>query len=313
MNDGYNVRNMFERSEVKWNTRNIMGVPGKHYTQSTKHNDPEGRPWDQFTTVSTLWSLEAEDGSDFNVEIEDSNAIFYGIGSGSGRNGRIGNVIWPQKVDIMLRLLANAHVVYSNSVALVSTGGGFPVEQYLYTSGEGRHGGESMLQSDYKCCTSYYVRTTYRIVVLKDTMALENDEGKQNIQWNDVFEGPEMKNVQSDTDGRPAHTWGVSSYIQEKYISRFKVLYDEMHTVGGQEPQKVVKICIQGKDIGPIRYVGPEGHARKNTDLHIVWAATTMGFLQRPGSVVDPSDHDNGTPDVKVGNVMATWRTYWCG
>lgn len=119
--------------------------------------------------------------------------------------------------------------------------------------------------------TSDYLRTTFRMVIVKD---LQVNSGDVQVTWAQVF----------DTTGMQA---GVHSELNVDNMGRFIVLEDKMFTLDGQNPQKTVPFMVRGSSIGSIRYNGPTWSAVTDKGLYVVWAAFVMGVVVSATSMIN--------------------------
>lgn len=107
-----------------------------------------------------------------------------------------------------------------------------------------------------------YLRTTYRMVIVKDLQVNSTDA---QITWPQVF----------DTTGTQA---GVHSELNVDNMGRFIVLEDKIFTLDADNPQKTCPFMISGSAIGPVRYNGPSDTALTDKGVAIIFAAFVMGY-----------------------------------
>lgn len=113
-----------------------------------------------------------------------------------------------------------------------------------------------------------YLRTTYRLMFVKDKQVNSGDVG---IRWNDVMES-------NDATGMT----GVNSELKVGTMGRFQVLSDRTFTLDGTNPQKM--ITQEFKRIGKLRYNGPDstvggGPALTDKGIYPIWAVYVMGAM----------------------------------
>jgi len=119
--------------------------------------------------------------------------------------------------------------------------------------------------------TSDYLRTTFRMAIVKDLQVNSDDV---QVTWAQVF----------DTTGMQA---GVHSELNVDNMGRFIVLEDKMFTLDGQNPQKTVPFMVRGSSMGSIRYNGPTWTALTDKGLYVVWAAFVMGVVVSATSMIN--------------------------
>ena len=119
--------------------------------------------------------------------------------------------------------------------------------------------------------TTDYLRTTFRMVIVKD---LQVNSADTQVTWAQVF----------DTTGMQA---GVHSELNVDNMGRFIVLEDKMFTLDGQNPQKTVPFMVRGSSMGSIRYNGPTWSAVTDKGLYVVWAAFVMGVVVSATSMIN--------------------------
>ena len=107
-----------------------------------------------------------------------------------------------------------------------------------------------------------YLRTTYRMVIVKDLQVNSTDP---QINWAQVFET--NTNLSA----------GVHSELNVDNMGRFIVLEDKYFTLDGDTPQKTYPFTINGSKIGNVRYNGPSDTALTDKGIYVIYAAYVMG------------------------------------
>jgi len=151
-----------------------------------------------------------------------NNDMFKGLATGTDARTRIGNKLKPQYLKgsfTFTAALLNADVTKAQGGEAFATATANPRDDYL--------------------------RTTYRMVIVKDMQVNSTDA---QITWPQVF----------DTTGAQA---GVHSELNVDNMGRFIVLQDTTFIVDANSPQKTIPFMISGSAIGPVRYNGPSGSA----------------------------------------------------
>jgi len=115
-----------------------------------------------------------------------------------------------------------------------------------------------------------YLRTTYRMVIVKDLQVNSSDA---QVKWDQVFE--------TNTN----LTAGIHSELSVDNMGRFIVLEDKYFTVDAQSPQKTCPFQISGTKVGTVRYNGPSGAALTDKGIYVIYAAYVMGV----GDAVTPA------------------------
>ena len=109
--------------------------------------------------------------------------------------------------------------------------------------------------------TRSYLRTTYRMVIVKDTQVNSTDA---YLPWNTVF-------------GGMSNTAGVHSELKIENMGRFFILEDKYFTVDADTPQKTIPWMVSGSKVGNVRYNGDSSTALTDKGLYIIYAAFVMG------------------------------------
>lgn len=231
------------------------------------------------TWTSNGWSTFNFNGNSVGPKAA-SGDLLKGLVTGTTIETRIGNKINPRYLQGSVTFAA----------AVLQTTGGL-VEEDNQT-GEKIPGVDDTVQ---------YIRTTYRMVIVKDLQVNSTDK---QIEWNQVFEsGVSGQSIYSgdpqDTpeDGNSVtvdgNTAGVHSELSLKNMGRFIVLYDKTFTVDADDPQKTCRFRIRGSTIGQVRYNGPSGESYTDKGIHVIWAAYTSGV---PNAIVGPTSPNTSIP-----------------
>lgn len=131
-------------------------------------------------------------------------------------------------------------------------------------------GGETLIEPAANQ-TRAYLRTTYRMVIVKD---MQVNSTATDLRWADVF----------DSDMSTGETGGIHSELNIENMGRFIVLEDKLFTLDADTPQKTCPFMIPGSRIGQIRYNGPGANALTDKGVYIIWAAFVMGVMVVPNS-----------------------------
>lgn len=193
---------------------------------------------------------------------------------------RIGNKINVVKMEINLLLTAN-YLTNNNQAIPIPVEPSGPSTIMILQSPPFQ-GGEAYATEFQQSSTSVYIRTTYRVMVIKD---LKVNQNRTEVNWADV--------MQQETD--PGSTnggsmGGIMSYMKPSEWNRFEVLADETVELNAQNPQKIVTYTLGNKEVGSVRYTSTDALAPSNIGIHVIWCAQSVGVGYR-GSfrVVNPT------------------------
>ena len=198
---------------------------------------PAGAKSSGVTYLSNTWgtySFGASGGSTVT-----SNDMFKGLGTGTTARTRIGN-----KVNV--RYVKGA---FTFTAAVLGDG----------ATTQKAQNGESLATPG--GATQSYLRTTYRMVVVKDLQVNSTDT---QVTWAQVFD---TSNLQA----------GVHSELNVDSMGRFLVLEDKVFTLDADAPQKTCTYSIGGNRLGTVRYNGPTDTALTDKGVYVIWAAFVMG------------------------------------
>lgn len=193
----------------------------------------------------TFWSEEWYKTS-FTDQVDPvyaSNDILKGLGTGTTARTRIGNKVkgcWVKGTMTFTAALTN--------------GGGTQGEQVK------NQGGEQWVDDDVMT-EEFYLRTTVRFVIVKDTQVNSVD---QFIGWSKVF----------DSTGGAG---GLHAQPNIDNMGRFVILNDQKFELSADRPQKTIDFGVSGASIGSVRYNGPSETALTDKGIYLLWAAYTMG------------------------------------
>lgn len=193
------------------------------------------------TYISNTWGTynfgSAETTSGFT-----SNDMFKGLVTGTSARSRIGNKI---KVKYVKGALTFTAAVLGDGVGVQRAQGGEAMA-HIVSAGT---------------AAQNYLRTTFRMVIVKDMQVNSTDT---ELRWEKVF----------DTNSVIA---GVHSELNVDNMGRFVVLDDKVFTLDADTPQKTCAFNIGGNALGSVRYNGPSGEALTDKGVYIIWAAFVMG------------------------------------
>ena len=183
--------------------------------------------------------------------------LLKGIGQGTTATTRVGNKITAKCLKIKVTMVAG---YITNSSTSLSNG------QY----------GESSIDTT-AGVLNQYMRTTYRVLVVKDTQVNSTDA---EITYDMVME----------TDGSGVGTGTPGGIHAEQKIAnmgRFKVLADKVVNLDADDPMKTMKMNLY--KLGNVRYNGPTGTALTDKGIYVIWAAFIMGKTDTSFSTPDPT------------------------
>ena len=130
------------------------------------------------------------------------------------------------------------------------------------TTAQKPQNGEALATLGSVTATQNYLRTTYRMVIVKDLQVNSTDT---QVTWSQVFD---TTNLQA----------GVHSELNVDNMGRFMVLEDKVFTLDANTPQKTCAYSISGNALGSVRYNGPSDTALTDKGIYVVWAAFVMGI-----------------------------------
>ena len=205
----------------------------------TQTGGPAGAKASGVTFVSNTWGTYSFGAS--GASVVTSNDMFKGLATGTTARTRIGN-------KIKVRYVKGA---FTFNAAVLGDG----------TTAQRAQGGEVLAALPTLPATQSYLRTTYRMVVVKDMQVNSTDT---QVTWPQVF----------DTGNLQA---GVHSELNVDNMGRFLVLEDKVFTLDADTPQKTCTYNIGGSRLGSVRYNGPSDTALTDKGLYVIWAAFVMG------------------------------------
>lgn len=167
-----------------------------------------------------------------------SNDMFKGLATGTDARSRIGNKLRPNYLK----------GAFTFTAATVNT------------STTKTQGGEALVVPTGSQGFNY-LRTTYRLMIVKDLQVNSTDT---QVTWAQVMD---TTNLQA----------GVHSELNVDNMGRFIVLEDKIFTVDADNPQRTCPWQISGSRVGQVRYNGPSATALTDKGLYVVWAAFVMG------------------------------------
>ena len=168
-----------------------------------------------------------------------SNDMNKGLDTGTTARTRIGNKIKP--------------IYYK---------GAFTFNAAMVSPSAQDQGGEVFASST---AVGNYLRTTYRMAIVKDLQVNSSDA---QVKWSQVF----------DTNSTTAA--GVHSELNVDNMGRFIVLEDKVFTLDAESPQKTVPFMVSGSKVGSVRYNGPGASALTDKGLYVVYAAFVVEVLK---------------------------------
>ena len=121
--------------------------------------------------------------------------------------------------------------------------------------------GEAVATASNATSVYQYLRTTWRVVIVKD---LQVNSVDATINWTDVFEA---------NSGNVGATGGVHSELKIANMGRFRVLSDQIVKTDAICPQETVTFMIPESKLGSVRYNGPSTAALTSQGIYVIWAA----------------------------------------
>ena len=112
-----------------------------------------------------------------------------------------------------------------------------------------------------------YLRTSWRIVIVKDTQSNSTDP---NITWDQVFANGAVKSNEE--------VGGINSELNIGNMGRFVILSDQYIELSAENPQKTVKFVIPGSKVGSVRYNGPSDTALTDKGVYVIAANQSTGL-----------------------------------
>lgn len=112
-----------------------------------------------------------------------------------------------------------------------------------------------------------YLRTTFRVVIVKD---LQVNSADAKIDWNDVFE---------TSSGAVGETGGVHAELKIASMGRFVLLSDRLIKTDAVSPQETIRFMVPGSEVGNVRYNGPSGAALTDKGIYVIWSAYVTGVV----------------------------------
>ena len=198
----------------------------------------------KYVSAKLSWTAGSESGMQFSGAAGHTSDMLKGVPQGVGIGERVGNVVKVRYVKGSISLTANRITKPT-------------------AAGENAQNGESALNATGGSLLQY-VRTTYRVAVVRDLQVNSTDAG---IQWGQVFNGLAELPTQME--------------LNVANMGRFQVLMDKTVTLDADGPQKVVNFVL--RNLGTVRYNGPEAGggspALADSGLYLVWACHTTGVL----------------------------------
>jgi len=196
-----------------------------------------------------------------------SNDMLKYVENGAGVDQRIGN-----KVKGVY--LKGAMTVTAARLAGPSTGA---------TNGD--QSGESLATNANATLVQQYLRTTWRIVIVRDLQVNSVDPW---IGWAAVFQNQQ---VSSGSLAPWGEMGGIHSELNVLNMGRFRVMSDRLVEVDGKCPQKTIRHLIGSKSIGSVRYNGSVINALTDSGIYVIAAAFVDGAsvaLSNTDGLFDP-------------------------
>ena len=198
--------------------------------------------------ISGPWQKYNFGGQSNGDNTTTSNDMLKGLKTGTDARSRIGN-------KINVKYIKGAFTFTAASLNVTGTNLDVP------------QGGESGIFNSTN--GQYYLRTTFRWMVVKDLQVNSTDA---QLTWNQVMDS----NVQ---------TAGIHSELNVDNMGRFVVLEDRLITVDADDPQKTVQFMVNSSKIGSVRYNGPSDVALTDKGIYVIWAAFVMGAVVEANNI----------------------------
>ena len=174
-----------------------------------------------------------------------SNDMLKGLGTGTNVRSRIGH-------KIRVKYVKGA---FTFTAAVLGDGTGLARSQ----------GGEALAHTFTGTAAQNYLRTTYRMVIVKDMQVNSTDT---QLTWAQVF----------DTNT----VWaGVHSELNVDNMGRFIILDEKVFTLDADTPQKTCTFNIRGSTIGNVRYASGATDTLTDKGIYVIWAAFVMGVTNQ--------------------------------
>ena len=201
------------------------------------------------TTTNAITSVGFKSSSwygfNFNQPLSSGTAITQdltkGIGTGTSTTTRVGNKVKSIYMKGSITLTANQE----NN--LDDQGG----EEVVNNTNNG-------LQ---------YLRTSWRIVIVKDTQSNSTDA---NITWDQVFANGAVKSNEE--------VGGINSELNIGNMGRFIILKDMRCELSAERPQATVPFFISGSSVGEVRYNNDTINALTDKGIYIIAANQSTGL-----------------------------------
>lgn len=201
------------------------------------------------TTTNAITSVGFKSSSwygfNFNQPLASGTAITQdltkGIGTGTSTTTRVGNKVKSVYIKGSITLTANQE----NN--LDDQGG----EEVVNNTNNG-------LQ---------YLRTSWRIVIVKDTQSNSTDP---NITWDQVFANGTVKSNEE--------VGGINSELNIGNMGRFIILKDMRCELSADRPQATVPFFISGSSVGEVRYNNDTINALTDKGIYIIAANQSTGL-----------------------------------
>ena len=175
-----------------------------------------------------------------------SNLVAW-VAQGSTATSRVGNKVEGRWIDVGVTVEAAQS----------------PVEQ----------GGEQVNPEGAVTTPHYYMKTNYRIVIVKD-LQVNNTTG--NVTWADVFGG--------GSNGTEGTYFGSSDKLDIPNMGRFRVLSDVRCTLDGDTPLKNLRMFV--RNIGSIRYNAGTSPSLTDKGYYVVIAQDVVGGASTTNFVI---------------------------
>jgi hypothetical protein len=173
-----------------------------------------------------------------------SNDLNKGVPSGATAQTRIGNVVKP--------IYYKGAMTFSAAEVIADTTKSQNGESYVDLA---------------TTPTRSYLRTTFRMVIVKDTQVNSIDN---HLPWDTVF-GPVSRGLGS------VGVNGLHSELSIANMGRFFILEDRYFTLDADTPQKTIPWMVSGSKVGNVRYNGDAATALTDKGLYIIFSAFVMG------------------------------------
>jgi hypothetical protein len=254
----------FSRDIEKKYRDKLVGIPGGTKLTVGSPYGGGGAGWfsnnDSWVVVQGGGAPPSTPGPNYSGFNQD---LLKGLPPGTTATTRIGNVVNVKYVKGSITVNAN---VMKNTI----------------DSSQNAQYGESELTQGTGVSLEQFVRTTWRIAIVKDMQVNSTAKG---VGWTEVFAGTVVG------------AEGVFAELNVDNMGRFRVLMDKLVEVDADDPQKTLRFHL--KNVGRVRYNGSAEVALTDKGIYIVAACLTVGMN---------ANFTNGAEALGAGTILVNSR-----